>query len=448
MKTNLKLLLLLVLSTAASHQATTQNAKDWKAITVPMQQVDNLYFWHADSGFALDKLSNILYKTTDGGNTWKVLYEFKGQGWPWGPNLLNIIDKNIIYYTYPRLNPNNPSTTSHKWFYRSYDGGQTWEEKVDSIPGLPPYADYYSYMNCLSKDTCIFVTSTYTGPGSVTHKWYSLDGGRTLHLLFTSGAYGNRMGNWFFGGYIIPGTGGPQPKQACVLYNGWDSMVANIGRTVSNEYLTKPYSYDGTPVDENWWKRIWLDYTKDGCNTFDSITPNYFDAYIAGKKQRDPGFGNEIMQVRQLDINYYLVDLKRWYLENTGFGLSNKCHAILDSNTAIIGTSTNIILKTSNRGGLDSTRRALSTGMQQQARQERMKVKVYPNPASSQLSIEVLNAQGFEISLTNLEGKTVKAGNVTAASITLNTSDLARGMYLLRVISPTGGLSVHKVLLR
>ena len=327
-------------------------------------------------------------------------------------------------------------------------GAKPGKKKVDSIPGYPPYADYYSYINCLSKDTCIFVTSTYTGPGSVTDKWYSLDGGRTLHLLFTSGAYGNRMGNWFLAGNIIPGTGGPPPRITSIIYNGWDSLHANIGREISNEYLFQPQTYDVSPVDENWWKRIWLVYTKDGCNTFDSLTPNYFDAYTAGKKQRDPGFGNEIMQVRQLDINYYLVDLKRWYIENTGFGLSNTCHAILDSNTAIIGTNTNIILKTSNRGGLDSTRKALSTGMQQQARQEKMKVKVYPNPASSQLSIEVLNAQGFEKSLTNLEGKTVKAGNVTGASITLNTADLARGMYLLRIISPTGGLSVHKVVLR
>ena len=447
MKTNLKLLLLLVLSTAASHQAKTQNAKDWKAITVPMQQVDNLYFWHADSGFALDKTSNALYKTTDGGNTWKVLYEFRGFTWTNSTKLIQFIDKNTIYYTYRRFDT-ILQDFSHKWFYRTYDGGQTWEEKVDVNPMVQPWDDYCTGINFYSKDEGFLY---FPSPGSNnTYKMFTTaDAGLTLKSfaqgLFTPYYYMNGLIIKMAIRQVPPNN---EKEWFAFIYNGWDSMLLNVSRTASKKYESTPPTYDYYPVDEHWWNRVRLDYTKDGCNTFDSLTPNYFDAYTAGKKQRDPGFGNEIMQVRQLDINYYLVDLKRWYLENTGFGLSNKCHAIIDSNTAIIGTSTNIILKTSNRGGLDSTRKALSTGMQQQARQEKMKVKVYPNPASSQLSIEVLNAQGFEISLTNLEGKTVKAGNVTAASITLNTADLARGMYLLRVISPTGGLSVHKVLLR
>ena len=137
MKTNLKLLLLLVLSTAATHQATAQNAKDWKAITVPMQQVDNLYFWHADSGFAMDKLSNILYKTTDGGNTWKVLYEFRGFTWTNSTKLIQFIDKNTIYYTYRRFDT-ILQDFYHKWFYRTYDGGQTWEEKGGFHSGISP----------------------------------------------------------------------------------------------------------------------------------------------------------------------------------------------------------------------------------------------------------------------------------------------------------------------
>lgn len=74
-------------------------------------------------------------------------------------------------------------------------------------------------------------------------------------------------------------------------------------------------------------------------------------------------------------------------------------------------------------------------------------LKVYPNPANNYLVVEFgkNNLNGASIQLIDIIGKSVYTKNVTTGRITINISDLAQGIYLLRFTNGLGN-QVHKII--
>jgi hypothetical protein len=68
-------------------------------------------------------------------------------------------------------------------------------------------------------------------------------------------------------------------------------------------------------------------------------------------------------------------------------------------------------------------------------------IKIYPNPASSQLFIEQVETKSnIDISLYNITGQLVKEKKMTSKIENLNIQDLSEGLYLLKLTDDNGGI--------
>ena len=91
-------------------------------------------------------------------------------------------------------------------------------------------------------------------------------------------------------------------------------------------------------------------------------------------------------------------------------------NSIVDNNPA-----NNIICLTVTRG---------TTGINEVAEGE---VNVYPNPATTVINID--NAEGAQISVYDLSGRMVSNVNSASANQTIDASNLAKGMYIVRIVN-------------
>ena len=60
---------------------------------------------------------------------------------------------------------------------------------------------------------------------------------------------------------------------------------------------------------------------------------------------------------------------------------------------------------------------------------------IYPNPANNVINIDLVeNKEWDKLQLIDVSGKVVIDKNITSNSITLNTSELDRGVYFINLI--------------
>jgi hypothetical protein len=69
--------------------------------------------------------------------------------------------------------------------------------------------------------------------------------------------------------------------------------------------------------------------------------------------------------------------------------------------------------------------------------------RIYPNPATSVVNIDGI-AGGEQYTITNIDGKHVASGVLSNHSNTVNVSNMADGLYIIKLISPNGVLTVQK----
>lgn len=74
-------------------------------------------------------------------------------------------------------------------------------------------------------------------------------------------------------------------------------------------------------------------------------------------------------------------------------------------------------------------------------------VKLYPNPVSDKLNIESSQAQAISITLTDLQGRTIRHNTFNQGTSSIDVSEVAKGMYLIQLRSG-GELEVRKVLVK
>ncbi|MES2688810.1 MAG: T9SS type A sorting domain-containing protein [Bacteroidota bacterium] len=84
---------------------------------------------------------------------------------------------------------------------------------------------------------------------------------------------------------------------------------------------------------------------------------------------------------------------------------------------------------------------------------ENTSVKIYPNPAKGAVSIDIATETetSFTVSIDNMDGKTVKTfdnlkTNRNKYTLKWNTESVAKGTYLVKVITPDGHVLVKKLL--
>jgi hypothetical protein len=77
-----------------------------------------------------------------------------------------------------------------------------------------------------------------------------------------------------------------------------------------------------------------------------------------------------------------------------------------------------------------------------------LSVRCFPNPANESLRIELAETSGAaQLELINLQGEILQRVSITQLATTISTSELAAGMYLLRV-QTADGVSVQRVVIQ
>lgn len=75
-------------------------------------------------------------------------------------------------------------------------------------------------------------------------------------------------------------------------------------------------------------------------------------------------------------------------------------------------------------------------------------ISIYPNPASTTLNLSSTGTSDFELSVLDIAGKVIKTGKMLDQTFTFDVSDLASGMYMLRLVSQDGASKIVKFVKR
>lgn len=75
-------------------------------------------------------------------------------------------------------------------------------------------------------------------------------------------------------------------------------------------------------------------------------------------------------------------------------------------------------------------------------------ISIYPNPATTTLNLSSTGMSDFELSILDITGKVIKTEKMLDQTFTFDVSDLASGMYMLRLVSTDGASKVVKFVKR
>ena len=75
-------------------------------------------------------------------------------------------------------------------------------------------------------------------------------------------------------------------------------------------------------------------------------------------------------------------------------------------------------------------------------------ISIYPNPATTTLNLSNTATSDFELSILDITGKVIKTERMLDQTFTFDVSDLASGMYMLRLVSRDGASKIVKFVKR
>ena len=75
-------------------------------------------------------------------------------------------------------------------------------------------------------------------------------------------------------------------------------------------------------------------------------------------------------------------------------------------------------------------------------------ISIYPNPATTVLNLASTGTSDFELSILDITGKIIKSEKMFEQTFTFDVSDLASGMYMLRLVSQDGASKIVKFVKR
>ena len=75
-------------------------------------------------------------------------------------------------------------------------------------------------------------------------------------------------------------------------------------------------------------------------------------------------------------------------------------------------------------------------------------ISIYPNPTTTVLNLSSTGTSDFELSIVDITGKVIKSEKMLEQTFTFDVSDLASGMYMLRLVSHDGASKIVKFVKR
>lgn len=442
-----------------------QNKKAWTAITVPMKQTSQLYFWSEDSGYAVDKTVFSIYKTVDGGKNWVLLKAFDSiANWSNTFGDYSFYDKNTIYV----CGSNNNHTQGYPlYLFKTYDGGVTWTTIINNIQDKPKKLYYFG------KDTLVLGRDWGSNSIEILKFSVSFDGGATFTTLpedYTGAVTVFRMGEKI----LFKGVYGcsESPNRWCsklLICKNWDSVLAakyvkfyNIsteleGVVRKNDstlmfYLLK--SIGGGFI-----------FTTDQCNSFTSLpfTDPLYEEFVSKRSVFYKDFKKDfllpvdvnnnnllssILYPSRFSLSYYSKVLQKEFFDTSGYGkqtdsagllidkgLKNLCVNFVNDSIAYIGTDSNTILKTTTGGGIEELYSNIAkNGIKTRPGISYTDYTLFPNPAQNKILVSgyPIKQVNSQYSIYSMDGKLLLQGTLLSSQTSINTSSLSNGMYLFK----------------
>lgn len=241
-------------------------------------------------------------------------------------------------------------------------------------------------------------------------------------------------------------------------YNGSDKYLVWTPGYGTTQNLYIPQNPNDTVENTNWFRGVSMYVTnstfaynsmRDGdafAKKFGGATGNdadWFKLTIKGYKHR----GTQVTAAGSME--FYLADfrfannaqdymLKDWAkVDLTTVGGDSLAFSLSSSDTGAFGMNTPAYFC------MDNLMIATPTSIKKQPLQSL--AKVYPNPATDRLFVEVNDAAIRHASVTDLTGKVIATETVLGNRLSFNTATFASGIYLLKLEGPSGSATVRFV---
>lgn len=238
-------------------------------------------------------------------------------------------------------------------------------------------------------------------------------------------------------------------------FAGSDKYVTWTPGYTTTQNLYIPQNVNDTVENTNWFNPRTM-YVTNTTYAYNAMRDGYFGAKkFGGPSGNDPdwfklvvsGYKHRGLQItRSADsIVFYLADfrfanntqdyiIKDWTMvdlrtlgavDSLSFALSSS------DNDPVYGMNTPAFFS------MDNLTIAMPTSIENQPAKNL--AKVYPNPATDHLFIEVADAAFTQASIIDVRGKLVASEAITGSRLNINTASFANGVYLLKLEGPNGG---------
>ncbi len=369
------------------------------------------------------------------------------------PTLPNSLTKLICDNNNLNCLPNLPNTISTLWCS---------DNQIDSLPSLPSSLIYLICRNNNLLNLPLLPDSLFYLNCSGNHLTYLPNLPHTLSYLFGSNNQltylpelpdtmnsiyvdGNAQllcmpllnfydGNW--AGFRISGTGIkclPNLIQHLGSVPAIDTMPICSYSTLINQVLcsNQTYNFNGIILNTS---GIYVDTfnTSDGCNSIVSLHLSFEAININISQSTDSLTANATTAIYQ------------WLNCNNGFAIINGA-----TNQTFVATANGNYAVAITQNGCTDTSACYSisgVGVSELAVGS-MQLTVFPNPATEQLTIQLLRQaqyESYEISITDIFGREIYQSKNNLYSQIINLNSFSSGIYFLKVISPNGNSTVNK----
>jgi len=341
--------------------------------------------------------SNGLFQTTDGGNNWTQVIgggnTFSGAG----PTTINLSSNNDLFIGSSNYNTNLGTTNSIISEFVNSTFSTNAEFDIMSV-STPTDIDFRDSLG-LASTNGIYILRTVDGGQT----WDTINTGLDINTSITSvaifdelTAYAGYVSNGLSWGLLKSEDGGltwfQDMNSATFFYPKWTSVETKGKETISAQI---------------------------GTSNVDLHYPVYAGAEINASFT----FGMIFESNDGINWNYIEVDEKINGIASNDFWTTNNFVGIptaLVRNTFAIG----------NNGYL--VRNAMTTGNASISENQDLTIKVYPNPASEKITIELKDAELWELSILDGNMKEININEINSnQQKEVNISDLPKGLYYI-----------------
>lgn len=340
--------------------------------------------------------NGIIIKTTDGGETWQQ----KESG------TTNLLTK--LQFPTPNI---GYIIGVDGIFLKTTDSGETW------FPITAGAASFYQNISCINENLIFIICNN-----GILMK--STDGGENWDEV------GLILGNKFqflsdeIGYMMTPSqglfrteNGGEDWIILDTYYSVFQFLDENVGFLYSEGlYKTTDGGYNFEFLGGEF---------GDGFSYFYVENENTTWGILEGLLNGD-GSTRGIMKITYSESEHYLYVEDIWFEDDTTLNMESIHFA--DENTGyIVGYKNWKTTIWKNNTGINTMNTNEPTAINE--------IMVYPNPASTEITIEIQNNKNSLITLTDMTGKQVYSGDFHGTKMSLNVERYAKGIYILTVFS-------------